>query len=64
MLCYICGEDKRDRDFYRLKDYWKYFTVYKIWCRACQKMYIDMIKDEENKKIFIEKKASHVVVFI
>jgi len=64
MLCRICGEEKEGREFHKLKHHNQYKLKHKLWCRLCQKMYVDMILAEEKKKSLVEAKANHVVVFI
>lgn len=48
--CHCCGEEKKSEEFYKLP----YFTHYQrkkvVWCRDCQKMYIEYKKLDEKKK--------------
>ncbi len=48
--CRICGEQKDDYQFYRIKHFYKVMTAIKIWCRDCQKTYMEMKKIEKQKK--------------
>ena len=43
-ICRICGVEKsvsKFRKMYEMKDVHK-----KIWCKTCQKMYVEMLKDK------------------
>ena len=64
MICRICGNEKEDRDFHKLKNHIQYKLKHRVWCRSCQKMYVDMLLIQEKKKTLVEAKANHVVVFI
>ena len=61
--CRICGNEREDAYFYKLKDFWKYHDKTVIWCKACQKLYMDMIKHEKKIQELKEKKFNHIVEF-
>lgn len=50
MICRICGEEKPPEEFNNIP----YFTKYKkhrvVWCRCCQKMYIEQKKEKEHQE--------------
>lgn len=50
MWCRICGEDKEKKEFYRLKHFFKILPGKRHWCRDCMRMYIEMKKEEQQKK--------------
>lgn len=62
MNCEICGEEKVRREFIRIKHFMKWHNKRVIWCRDCQKMFIQMKKFEE-AKVEIEKRISGLVEF-
>ena len=55
MICRVCGEDKERNQFFKVKHFYKYLNMKRIWCRDCQKLYIEMKKQELAKKKFDEK---------
>lgn len=63
MICRICGEEKEPRQFYRYVEFPK-FKKRKIWCRDCQKMWLEIHKAEEVKREFEERKSYFLVQFV
>lgn len=55
MICRVCGEDKEPTQFYKIKYFYKYLSSKRVWCRECQKLYVDMKKKEVEKKKFDDK---------
>ena len=62
-VCRICGEKKEARQFTTLP----YFTKYKkhsvTWCHACQKLFMEMRKDQIRLKTFLEDDKKFTVSF-
>ena len=55
MICHICGEEKDPTQFFRVKHFYKYMNTKRIWCRVCQKLFMQMKKEELVKKQFDQK---------
>lgn len=52
-ICRVCGVEREDKDFYKIKHIYKFINYgKKVWCRDCQKLYVEMKKEEERKKKF------------
>ena len=51
--CKICGEEKSETAFFKLKHFHKYHLIDVEWCKDCQKMYIEMKKEEKRKEVFL-----------
>lgn len=51
ICCRVCGEEKERSQFYKIKHFYKYLNTNKVWCRECQKLYVEMKKQEMNEKI-------------
>lgn len=63
-ICRICGEEKENIFFYKLKYFSHYYSHKVIWCRECQQMFINMCKMEKRIEELKQKQFSHVVVFL
>jgi len=50
--CRVCGEAKDPKEFTKMKHFWKYYKQQAIWCKACQKMYVDMKLEEKRLEEF------------
>ena len=61
--CRICGEKKEDEEFFRLRHFYKWNKSNVVWCRECQKQFMEMKAEEERKKVFLGTKLSHLVTF-
>lgn len=66
ITCRVCGETYYKEEFY----YIPYFTHYKkkpvVWCKDCQRMYVEYTKEEQRKaklKTLQEKDQIGVVTF-
>ena len=61
--CQICGEQKEWKDFHNIC----FFSTYKKrrvqWCRDCQKMYVSMRKEQEQKEQTEKRKINYLVTF-
>lgn len=55
MICRVCGEEKERTQFYKIKHFYKYLSSKRVWCRECQKLYVEMKKKEVDQKRFDEK---------
>ena len=63
-VCHICGESKDNKEFFKIKHLYKYCNLgRRLWCRPCQKMYVDMKKQEDQRKQFNELKFGFSVSF-
>ena len=62
--CRICGQTKSDEKFYKVKHFYLYHDKNVIWCRECQKMYIEMKRREKKAAELSEKKLNPVVEFL
>lgn len=63
--CRICGLQFEDKEFYKIKHLYKYINFGKrIWCRHCQKLYVEMKKLEIQQKQMEEMKGTFEVSFI
>lgn len=64
MLCHICAEEKPEEKFTTIP----YFNKYKKnrpvqWCHECQKMYIQMKKENRRLEKFLQDTTKFVVSF-
>lgn len=51
--CRICGEEKTKKDFFCIYGFSQYKK--KRWCRECQRLFLDMKKEQEKQEKEIEK---------
>lgn len=58
MNCRVCGQEKERNQFYKVKHFYKYLNTKRVWCRDCQKLYIEMKKQESAQKEFNQKVQS------
>ena len=63
MICRVCGEQKESKDFYKVKHFYKYHHCRIIWCRDCQKMYVQMKKQQEIQKELEKSRGTFCVQF-
>jgi len=61
--CHVCGETKPVEDFRNMPNFTKYKKHKVTWCRACQKVWIDMKKEMEKVRIFRGYVANYSVSF-
>ena len=54
LVCKICGESKEQKEFSKLKYFYKYHKSEAQWCKMCQKMFLEMKKEEERKENFLQ----------
>jgi predicted RNA-binding protein YlxR (DUF448 family) len=59
--CRICGEEKDDKEFYRLKHFAMLMKMRHIWCRDCMKMYIQM-KEKEKVSLQLQEATAPFIV--
>lgn len=50
LICRICGECKADGEFKHITNFTKYKKHVVVWCRECQKAFVNMKKNEREKK--------------
>jgi hypothetical protein len=62
-LCRICGEEKIEKEFYKLKGFYKWIKSPRKWCRSCMKMYVEMRKEKERKEMLEGKEWQFSVSF-
>lgn len=53
--CHICGEEKPKGEFNHLPNFTKYKKGKVIWCRSCQKMWIDQKREQEYKQKYLDQ---------
>jgi len=63
MFCRICGEEKDRKEFRKIKHHVEYKLKHRIWCRDCQRMYVQKCMIDEKIKLIVDKVVTHVVVF-
>lgn len=63
MICRLCAEDKESKEFYRIKHFYRFNKSHVIWCRDCQKMYVDMKKAELAQELQKKMAGTFVVKF-
>lgn len=61
--CRICGEEKEDKEFYKLKYFYRYIKASKVWCRDCMRLYVQMKDQEKRIETFLESTALFIVSF-
>lgn len=62
--CRICGEEKDDKEFYKLKYFFRYCKASKVWCRNCMKMYMEMKTKQDQLDSKLKDKSLFIVSFI
>lgn len=63
-VCRVCGQEKEDKHFYRIKGFLDYYRRRIIWCQNCQKMFLEMKRLEKNAKIIEAKNWQFEVSFL
>ena len=63
-VCRICGEKKEELEFVKVKHFFKYNDRKVCWCRDCQRMFIEMKRVEEFRKMLSEKITTGLVEFL
>lgn len=63
--CRICGIEKDKQDFYKVKHFDLYKKIARVWCRDCQKLYMNMKRTENEKEKFNQKleQADFILTF-
>lgn len=61
--CRVCGENKEDEEFKNVLNFTKYKKHKVIWCKDCQKLWMDMRKDKERHQKILNLGQSHIVTF-
>lgn len=61
--CRVCGEFKEEKDFYRLRYFYRYNKSNVRWCQDCQKMFMEMKVKEEQDRKFNQVKLTNLVTF-
>ena len=61
--CRICGEEKSPEEFYHLPNFTKYKKHKVIWCRACQKLWMDFRKQKEYTQKYLNGEQKFTVCF-
>lgn len=59
--CRLCGEEKSKEEFQHVIHFTKYKKHKVLWCKECQRMYMEM-KKQEIKKDSIEHWTSTGIV--
>lgn len=63
LCCRVCGEHKPEEEFHHVVNFTKYKKHKVIWCRLCQKMWMDMRKDRERYEKVHSKNQRWEVTF-
>lgn len=50
LTCRICGDKKPGEEFLHITNFTKYKKHPVIWCKDCQKLWMDMRKEREFKQ--------------
>lgn len=61
--CRVCGEQKPKLSFVKIKHWSRTYDKNLVWCRECQRMFLEM-KELERKREELQRKSSHVVEFL
>lgn len=64
LKCRICGEEKPETEFFKIKHFYRVMKSKRQWCRDCMRMYIEMKKDKEQQELLVNKKWEFCVSFI
>lgn len=62
-LCRICGESKDPEEFYNVTTFCKYKKHPVVWCRDCQKMWLEYRKEQERLKKILAAEKKFTVSF-
>jgi hypothetical protein len=63
--CRICGSELEEKEFYKIKHIYKYINFgRRIWCRTCQKLFMEMKQKELQEQKIKELKGNFDVSFI
>ena len=61
LICRVCGETKAEGEFKNITNFTKYKKHAVLWCRSCQKLWLDMKKEKERvKKLLTAEKKFEV----
>lgn len=52
-ICTVCGERKGSLEFVKLKHFHTYHRSSVVWCKECQKMYMEMKESQKRKEDFL-----------
>ena len=63
LLCRICGESKPPGEFKHITNFTKYKKQAVVWCRDCQKVWMDMNREKDRIKKFRSMKQKFEVSF-
>lgn len=63
MICRLCGNEKESKEFYRIKHFTRFYRRPIIWCRDCQRMFVEMKKNEKAIELQKEMAGSFCVKF-
>ena len=61
--CRVCGERKDEIEFFKLKHFYKWNKSNVVWCRTCQRLFMDMKEEEARQRQFQDIKLCHLVTF-
>ena len=61
--CRICGEIKEEKEFWNIPYFSKYKKQKVIWCRDCQKMWLDQRRQREYAEKYLFSIQSFSVSF-
>jgi len=49
----VCGEEKPELEFVKVKHFYKYHKANVKWCRECQKMWVEKKQEDARKVEFL-----------
>jgi hypothetical protein len=61
--CRVCGEEKPAPEFYSVPNFTKYKKHKVLWCRSCQKLWMDMKKMQEYSEKYLYGEPKFTVSF-
>lgn len=62
-ICRVCGETKPEGEFKNITNFTKYKKHAVLWCRDCQKLWLDMKREKERVKKLLNTEQKFEVSF-
>lgn len=61
--CRVCGEEKSEEEFRPVIHFTRYKKTPVVWCKECQQMWIDIMKERERWRRREEARQRRLAMF-